>query len=100
MLCWGGDKKETTITTAMQPNLFRRGDRIQVSGFINNPNNGLFVVRRAKGAQYIMAPAGWWDYVTHYATKFWNEVRWHFWGMVDSLEDAWDRLLESLKRRG
>jgi hypothetical protein len=97
MLCWGSSK-ETSITVAMQPNLFQRGDKVRVSGFVSGQNNGLFVVRRARGTSYIMQPADLWDYVTHYASKFWNEVKWHFWGMVDSLEDAWDRLLQSLKR--
>jgi len=102
MLCWGRDE-ETTITTTMQPDLFRRGDRIQITGLVRMVNapspNGLFVVRRAKGTQYLIAPAGWWDYLTHYATKFGNEVQWKFWGAVNNLEDVWNRLLEKLKRR-
>ena len=100
MLVWGGGKKEeTSITTTMSPNLFGRGDKIQLCGFVNGQNNGLFVVRRAKGTQYLIEPAGWWDYVTHYATKFWNAVQWKFWGVVNDLEDVWNRLLEKLKRR-
>jgi hypothetical protein len=97
MLCWGGNSKETSITVAMQPNLFQRGDKIRVSGFVNS-NNGLFVVRRAMGTSYIVQPADWWDYLTHYASKFWNEVQWKFWGVVNNLEDVWNRLLEKLKR--
>jgi hypothetical protein len=99
MLCWGGRKSETAITTTMQPNLFRRGDKVQISGFVNNPTNGLFIVRRAKGTQYLMEPADGWDYITHYASKFWNAVQWKFWGVVNDLEDLWNRLLEKLKRR-
>jgi hypothetical protein len=96
MLCWGGRVEETTITTTMQPDLFRRGDKIQISGLVRMVNapspNGLFVVRRAKGTQYLIAPASGWDYLTHYASKFWNAVQWKFWGVVNNLEDAWTRL--------
>lgn len=98
MLCWGGVAKETTITTTMLPDLFKRGDRVQINGFVNSQNNGLFVVRRVKGTQYLIAPASQWDYVTHYAKKFWDEVQWKFWGVVNDLEDVWNRLLEKLKR--
>jgi hypothetical protein len=97
MLCWGGRVKETSITVAMQPDMFRRSDKVQVSGFVNG-NNGLFVVRRAQGMSYLMQPADWWDYVTHYASKFWNAVQWKFWGVVNDLEDLWNSLLERLKR--
>jgi hypothetical protein len=92
MLCWGGGKKEMAITTAMQPNLFKRGDKVQVSGFANSQNNCLFVVRRAKGTQYLMGPASRWNYVTHYAMKFSNWVQWKYWGVVNFLEDTWSRL--------
>jgi len=91
MLCWGGNSKEMSIIVAMQPNLFQRGDKIRVSGFVNS-NNGLFTVRRAMGTSYLMQPASWWDYVTHYAAKFGNWVRWKYWGVVNTLEDAWKRL--------
>jgi len=75
----------------MQPDLFKRGDRVQISGFVNNLN-GLFVVRRAKGTQYLMEPADGWDYITHYVTKLWQWVRWHYYGMIDAVEDKWNRL--------
>ena len=91
MLLWG-DKQETTVTTTMQANAFQRGDKIQVSGFASRYNNGLFVVRRSMGTQYIMEPADAWDYITHYATKFWQWVRWHYYGMIDAVEDKWNRL--------
>jgi len=91
MLCWGGNSKEMSIIVAMQPNLFQRGDKIRVSGFVNS-NNGLFVVRRSMGTQYIMEPADAWDYITHYATKLWQWVRWHYYGMIDAVEDKWNRL--------
>jgi hypothetical protein len=84
----------------MRPDMFRRGDKVQVSGFVSGQNNGLFVVRRAKGTSYIMQPASAWDYLTHYASKFWNAVQWKFWGVVNDLEDLWNRLLENLKKRG
>lgn len=88
---WGG-RQETSITTAMAPNMFKRGDRIQLSGFVNGQNNGLFVIRRSQGTQYIMDPADMWDYAVHYATKFYNWAQWKFWGVVNYLEDAWSRL--------
>jgi|SRR5208337_2236781 len=92
-LTWGdGKSEETVITTTMIPGLFERGDKIEVSGLVYTDSNGLFVVRRAKGTQCFIEPAGWRDYVTHYAKKFWNEAQWKFWGAVNSLEDTRKRL--------
>src|SRR5579863_2085272 len=98
MLVWGGGKKEEmSITTTMSPNMFNRGDRIQMSGFVNDTKaNGLFVVRRAKGTQYLIEPAGWWDYVTHYASKFGQWVRSHYYGVIDTVGDTWKRLRKKL----
>ncbi len=91
MLLWG-DKQDTTITTSMQANMFHRGEVVELNGFTNGSNNGLFVVRRAMGTQYIMEPADLWDYMTHYASKFGQWVRWHYYGVVDAVGDTWKRL--------
>lgn len=84
-LTWGKD--ETTITTSAPAGL-QRGDSITFSGLACNDagmNGKVFVVRRAKGTQYLVSPAGWLDYVKHYAKKFGNWVQWHYYGVVDAL---------------
>lgn len=87
-LTWGRGKEEMTITTSgMSSDMLQRGDRIAISGMVNAVSNGVFVVRRAKGNRYICEPAGWWDYTMHYAKKLGDWVRWHYYGVIDTLRE-------------
>jgi len=82
---------KTTITTTHNAG-FRRGDFIETSGFVNEHNNNVFVIRRAGNTQYLIEPAGFWDRVMYQAGKIWNALQWHFWGMANKVEDTWNRL--------
>ncbi len=87
-LVWGRSKEEITVTTSHDVG-FERGDSLTLSGLVNHFDmcGKVFVVKRAKGTQCLIGPAGWWDYVMHYAKKFGGWVRWHYYGVVDTLRE-------------
>ncbi|MBZ5660033.1 MAG: hypothetical protein LAO08_06460 [Acidobacteriia bacterium] len=99
-----------TVTTSMNLNgWFKRGDQIVISGMVavrqNIPGfatsvlgdmNGQYVVERVKGNQLLVQPATFWDHVRHYAIRFAQWVRWHWYGMIDTVGDAWKQLRKKL----